>query len=151
MRMISVHSLASFHHGGTRSARSAEAKVNCARPLEPKGWVTGLWRLKGSNQLQKWLSRLSISIPSSDINITRLELLSFPSNNSKADSSVLFQHISTFNQPRTHFRGVWTLNWRWIRIISATSLPEWLCVSCESGWQRKTALRYVNKHKKHLK
>ena len=34
--------LASFHHGGTRSARSAEAKVNCARPHEPKGWVTGL-------------------------------------------------------------------------------------------------------------
>ena len=37
----------------TRSARSVAAKVNCARPLEPKGWVTGLWRLKGSNQLQK--------------------------------------------------------------------------------------------------
>ena len=106
---------------------------------------------KAQTSCKKWLSRLSISIPSSDINITRLELLSFPSNNSKADSSVLFQHISTFNQPRTHFRGVWTLNWRCIRIISATSLPEWLCASCESGLQRKTALRYVNKHKKHLK
>ena len=106
---------------------------------------------KAQTSCKKWLSRLSISIPSSGINITRLELLSFPSNNSKADSSVLFQHISTFKQPKTHFRGVWTLNWRWIRIISAISLPEWLCASCESGWQRKTALRYVNKHKKHLK
>ena len=106
---------------------------------------------KAQTSCKKWLSRLSISIPSSGINITRLELLSFPSNNSKADSSVLFQHISTFNQPKTHFRGLWTLNWRWIRIISATSLPEWLCASCESGWQRKTALTYVNKHKKHLK